>query len=53
MVVTYDKVFPQLYIFKGRKSNNFVFIATLKSEIRDKEDISSIAQKIQASRKWI
>jgi len=51
MVVTYDKVFPQLYIFKGRKSNNFVFIATLKSGIRDKEDISSIAQKIQASKK--
>jgi spermidine synthase len=51
MVVTYDKVFPQLYIFKGRRSNNFVFIATPKSGIRDKEDISSIAQKIQASKK--
>ena len=51
MVVTYDKVFSHLYIFKGRKSNNFIFIATLKNRIRDKEEISSIAQKIQASKK--
>lgn len=50
MVVTYEKVFPHTYIFKGRRSNNFVFVAVGKA-LRDKEELTARAQKIQSSRK--
>ena len=51
MVATYDKAFPHLYIFKGRKSNNFIFIATKSSVMKGREDVYQRARKIQMSRK--
>jgi spermidine synthase len=52
MVMTYKKTFPHLYIFKGKKSGNFVFVATASSKIRDKDSIEARARKIQSARKF-
>ncbi|MEW6740205.1 MAG: fused MFS/spermidine synthase [Nitrospirota bacterium] len=51
MVATYDKAFPHFYIFKGRKSNNFIFIATKSSIMKEKEEIYQRARKIKVSKK--
>jgi spermidine synthase len=52
MVMTYKKAFSQFYIFKGRKSGNFIFVATLSSKIMDKDHVEVKARKIQAARKF-
>ncbi len=46
MVSTYHKVFPHLYIFKARKSGNFIFVATKSDVFRDKKEISQRAKDI-------
>lgn len=51
MVATYEKEFPHLYIFKGRRSNNFIFIATKSKTIRGNEEISVKAREIQSTKK--
>jgi spermidine synthase len=51
MINTYTKEFPHLYIFKGRRSNNYIFIAATNRIKKEKDDISAIAKKIQLSKK--
>ena len=48
MVMTYKKAFPHLVIFKGKKSANFIFVATTGSKIRDKDSVEERARKIQS-----
>lgn len=52
MVVTYKKAFPHFYIFKGKKSGNFIFVATTGSKIKDKNSVETRARKIQSARKF-
>ena len=40
MVMTYKNAFPCLYIFKGKKSGNFIFVATASSKIKDKDGVA-------------
>ena len=52
MVMTYKKAFPHFAIFKGKKSANFIFVATTGSKIRDKDSVEARARKIQSDRKF-
>ncbi len=52
MVMTYRKAFPHLIIFKGKKSANFIFVATTGGKIRDKDSVMARARKIQSARKF-
>jgi len=52
VVMTYKKAFPHLSIFKGKRSGNFIFVATTSSKIRDKDSIEARARKIQSARKF-
>jgi spermidine synthase len=51
MIMTYKKVFPHLYIFKGSKSGNFIFVATAGKSLKDQESIEARAAEIQAFKK--
>ena len=51
MVMTYRKAFPQLAVFKGKKSANFIFVAT-GGKIRDKNSVAARARKIQYAMKF-
>lgn len=51
MVMTYKKAFPHLVIFKGKKSANFIFVATPGSKIKDQDSVEARARKIQSTRK--
>lgn len=51
MVITYTKAFPHLYIFKGRKSANYIFVATAGNRKKEKYEIEQRADKIQSLRK--
>jgi len=52
MVMTYKKAFPHLSIFKGKKSANFIFVATAGSKFKDKDSVEARARKIQSARKF-
>jgi spermidine synthase len=52
MVMTYKKVFPHLAIFKGKRSANFIFVATTTGKNRDKDSVEARAGKIQSSKKF-
>ena len=52
MVMTYKRAFPRLYVFKGKKSANFIFVATTSSKIKDKDSVEARARKIQSARKF-
>lgn len=52
MVMTYKKAFSQFYILKGKKSGNFIFVATAGSKIKDRNSVEARARKIQADRKF-
>ena len=52
MVMTYKKAFPHLYIFKGKKSANFIFVATMSSKIKELSEIEARAGKIQGRKKF-
>lgn len=52
MLMTYKKAFPHLSVFKGKKSANFIFVATLGSKVIDKETVVARARKIQSDRKF-
>jgi spermidine synthase len=52
MVMTYKKAFSHFYIFKGKKSGNFIFVATASSKIKDKASVEARARKIQSDRKF-
>ena len=52
MVMTYEKAFPHLYVFKGKESANFIFVATTGSKINDKESVEARARIIQSARKF-
>ncbi|MBI5100535.1 MAG: fused MFS/spermidine synthase [Nitrospirae bacterium] len=51
MVMTYKKAFSNFYILKGKKSGNFIFIATAGGKIKDKSNVEAKARKIQSDRK--
>lgn len=52
MVMTYKEAFPHLAIFKGKKSANFIFVATTSRKIKDKDSVEARARKIQSARKF-
>lgn len=52
MVMTYKKAFPHVAIFKGKKSANFIFVATTGVKIKDKDSVEDKARKIQAAKKF-
>ena len=52
MVMTYKKAFSHFYIFKGKKSGNFIFVATASSKIKDKASVETRARKLQSDRKF-
>ncbi len=52
MVMTYRKAFQHLTIFKGKKSGNFIFVATMGSKIKDGNSVEARARKIQSARKF-
>ena len=52
MVMTYKKAFPHLYVFKGKKSGNFIFVATAGSKIKDMDSVEARAGTIQSARKF-
>ena len=52
MVMTYKKAFSHLYIFKGKKSANFIFVATAGGKAKEKHEIEKRAGKIQSLRKF-
>jgi len=51
MVVTYRKAFPNVYIFPGQRSRNFIFIATASKKMRNRESIMADARNTQRYRK--
>lgn len=51
MVMTYKKAFPHLYIFRGKKSGNFIFVATASAVVKEKHEIEKRAMKIESARK--
>ncbi|MBI5057388.1 MAG: fused MFS/spermidine synthase [Nitrospirae bacterium] len=52
MIMTYKKVFPYLYIFKGKKSGNFIFVVTKNFDLKDKDGIEAAAKKLQSLRQF-
>ncbi len=52
MVMTYRKVFSRVYVFKGKKSINYIFVATTGARSIGKEQIESAARKLQASKRF-
>jgi len=51
MVMTYRKAYPHLAIFKGKKSANFIFVATA-GKMKDKDSVEAKARKLQSARKF-
>lgn len=51
MVMTYKKAFPHLYVFKGKKSNNFIFVATPSKQEKTIGAVAGRAKKIETARK--
>ena len=45
-ILTYQSVFPQLYLFRGLSSGNYIFVATQDTQVINKEDLISRAEKI-------
>jgi spermidine synthase len=52
MVMTYRKAFPHLAVFKGKKSANFIFVATTGGKKTDKNNVVARARKIQSARRF-
>lgn len=52
MVVTYKKAFSHFYIFKGKKSGNFIFVATVSSKPKDKDSVEARAAKIKSAKRF-
>ncbi len=52
MVMTYKEAFPHVAIFKGKKSANFIFVATAGSKIKDKDSVEARARKVQSAKKF-
>lgn len=52
MIMTYKKAFPYLYVFKGKNSGNFIFVATKGIDWKDKGGIEAAARKLQSLRKF-
>jgi spermidine synthase len=52
MVMTYKKAFPYLVMFKGKKSANFIFVASASIKIKDKDSIVARARKIASAKKF-
>jgi spermidine synthase len=50
MLMTYRKVFPHVYIFKGQRSRNYIFVATMSSKMKNEDSIRMNAKKIQKFR---
>ena len=51
MVLTYKEVFPQLYVFNGEDSRNFIFVATTGEKKRKESEVTAKSKKIQTRRK--
>ncbi len=52
MVMTYKKAFPHLYVFKGKKSGNFIFVATTSSKGKAKDGVEVKAANIKAAKNF-
>jgi len=51
MVVTYRKAFPNVYVFQGQESRNFIFVATMSGKMKVQESVMADARKIQKFRR--
>jgi spermidine synthase len=51
MIRTYREAFPHLYIFKGTRSNNYIFVTARSKARKAEEYIWKEARKIQSYRK--
>lgn len=47
MIRTHLEVFPRLYIFKGNKSRNYVFIATADKRLVGSEELTDRAERLR------
>jgi spermidine synthase len=45
-ILTYQSVFPQLYLFRGLSTGNYIFVATKDTRVVSKEDLIKRAEKI-------
>jgi len=45
-ILTYQSVFPQLYLFRGQHSGNYIFVGTKDTRVISKEDLIKRAEKI-------
>jgi len=52
MVMTYKKAFPYLKVFKGKKSANFIFVATAGRKPKDNISVEKRAAEIQTLKKF-
>ncbi|GAB4482799.1 MAG: hypothetical protein OHK006_02000 [Thermodesulfovibrionales bacterium] len=52
MVVTYRKVFPQVYIFKWKFADNYIFVATDTSRFLDKKTVAGRAAALQSQKRF-
>lgn len=52
MVMTYKKAFPHLAVFKGKRSANFIFVATAGIKIKDKDSVLARVLKIESAKKF-
>jgi spermidine synthase len=52
MIQTYKEVFPYLYIFKGKKSRNYIFITTERTVKKDEKSVAGRAKQIQARKNF-
>lgn len=52
MLVTYRKVFPQVYVFKMKYSINYVFVATADRTLVDRNHLIASAQRLQQQKNF-
>jgi len=52
MIVTYRKAFAHVYIFKWKFADNYIFVATESSLLRDRKAVSDRARTLQAQKRF-
>jgi spermidine synthase len=50
MIKTYKKVFPHLYLFKGVRSSNYIFVATAGEKRKKSRAVTERAREVRKSR---
>ncbi len=52
MVMTYQKVFPNVVMFKGKRSANFFFVASASGKIKDRDSVIARARKLGIAKRF-